>query len=31
LLLVLTGLKVFTELAGIESVEGLSTSAPPPE
>jgi hypothetical protein len=29
LLLVLTGLKVFPELAGIES--GLSTSAPPPE
>jgi len=31
LLVVLTGLKVFPELAGIKSVEGLSTSSPPAE
>jgi hypothetical protein len=31
LLVVLTGLKVFPELAGIKSVEGLSTSLPPAE
>jgi hypothetical protein len=31
LLVVLTGLKVFPALAGIKSVEGISTSLPPPE
>ena len=31
LLVVLAGLKEFPELAGIKSVEGLSTSLPPPE
>jgi hypothetical protein len=30
LLVVLTGLKVFPALAGIKSVEGLSSSPPPP-
>jgi hypothetical protein len=31
LLVVLAGLKVFPELAGIKSVEGLSTALPPAE
>ena len=31
LLVVVVGLKVFPELAGLKSVEGISKSSPPPE